>query len=62
MILGALTMAKSGKSHKKGVISQTASAERVENAKVSAVASKAAALSDPRSDIRNTDYWACKPK
>jgi hypothetical protein len=55
-------MSKSGKSHKKGVISQTASAERVENAKVSAVASKAAALSDPRSDIRNTDYWACKPK
>jgi hypothetical protein len=55
-------MSKSGKSHKKGVISQTASAERVENAKVSAVASKASALSDKHSDIRNTGYWACKAK
>jgi hypothetical protein len=48
--------------HKQGVVSQTASAEQAENARVSAVASKASSLSDQRSDIRNTDYWACKPK
>ena len=47
---------------KQGVISQTASAEQAENAIVAAVASKAKSLSDPLSDIRNTDYWACKPK
>lgn len=36
--------------------------EQAENAKISAIASKASELSDPLSDIRNTDYWACKPK
>lgn len=46
--------------HRQGVISQPASAEQAENARVSAVASKAKSLSDPLSDIRNTDYWACK--
>ena len=47
---------------RQGVIGQTANAEQAENAMVSAVASKPDSLSDPRSDIRNTDYWACKPK
>ena len=47
---------------KQGIISQAASAEHAENARVAAVASKAGSLSDPLSDIRNTDYWACKPK
>jgi hypothetical protein len=47
---------------KLGAIGQTASAVQAENAMVSAVASKPDSLSDPRSDIRNTDYWACKPK
>jgi hypothetical protein len=48
---------------KQDIISiRTANAEQAENARVSAVASKADSLSDPRSDIRNTDYWACKPK
>ena len=48
--------------HRQGVISQTASAAKAENARISAVASKAGFLSDPLSDIRNTDYWACKPR
>ena len=48
--------------HKQGVISQPARAEQAENARVAAVASKAKSLSDPKSDIRNTDYWMCKPK
>lgn len=45
-----------------GVVSQPKSAEQAENARVAAVASKAKSLSNPKSDIRNTDYWACKPK
>jgi len=58
------TKPKAGRpTHKQDIISiRTANAERVENAAVSAVASKAKSLSDPRSDVRNTDYWACKPK
>lgn len=44
---------------KYGVISRSKSVEHAENARVAAVATKASALSDPISDIRNTDYWAC---
>ena len=46
---------------KQGVISQTASAEQAENKCVRAIAERPM-LGDPKSDIRNTDYWACKPK
>jgi predicted lipid-binding transport protein (Tim44 family) len=62
---GALTMAnpkgKNAKS-KHPPRSMTQSAEQKENAKIKEIASKASSLSDPLSDIRLTDYWACKPK
>lgn len=32
-----------------------------ENARIRAIAERPM-LGDPKSDIRNTDYWACKPK
>ena len=37
------------------------SADQRENERILAIAERPM-LSDPRSDICNTDYWACKPK
>ena len=37
------------------------SADQRENERIRAIAARPM-LSDPRSDIRDTDYWACKPK
>ena len=37
------------------------SADQRENERIRAIAARPM-LSDPRSDIRNTDFWACKPK
>ena len=37
------------------------SAANRENERIRAIAERPM-LSDPRSDIRNTDYWMCKPK
>ncbi len=48
--------------HRQGVVSQPKRAEQAENLRVKMIAEKASALSDPLSDIRNTDYWACKSK
>ena len=71
--LGALTMANpKGKTALKRktkhlIRSMTASirtqtADQKEKAKAKEIASKASSLSDPQSDIRNTDFWMCKPK
>ena len=37
------------------------SADQRENERIRAIAERPM-LSDPKSDIRNTDYWMCKPK
>ena len=37
------------------------SASNRENERIRAIAERPM-LSDPKSDIRNTDYWMCKPK
>jgi len=37
------------------------SADQRENERIKAIAARPM-LSDPLSDIRLTDYWACKPK
>lgn len=37
------------------------SADQRENERIKAIASRPM-LGDPKSDIRNTDYWMCKPK
>lgn len=47
--------------HRQGVVSRPKSAEQRENERIRAIAARPM-LSDPLSDIRNTDFWACKPK
>ena len=37
------------------------SADQRENERIRAIAERPM-LGDPKSDIRNTDYWMCKPK
>ena len=37
------------------------SADQRENERIREIASRPM-LGDPKSDIRNTDYWMCKPK
>ena len=62
----ALTMAtkpKKGftaKSQEKREVTKK-SADHRENERIRAIAARPV-LSDPRSDIRDTDFWMCKPK
>ena len=48
------------KSQAKSVATKKAASAR-ENERIRAIAERPM-LGDPKSDIRNTDYWMCKPK
>ena len=48
------------KSQSKRESTQKAASKR-ENERIRAIAERPM-LGDPKSDIRNTDYWMCKPK
>lgn len=48
------------KSQEKREVTNSQAAKR-ENERIRAIAARPM-LSDPRSDIRDTDFWMCKPK